>query len=294
MLEQINLEIAPRAVRGAGRALGLRQDHILDACCSARSGRRAARITVEGEPLKPEPKSDRGVVFQRYSVFPHLTVLGNVMHRPRVREGRGCFGRLFGASAAPRAIEEARELLAAVGLAGAREANIRRRFRAACSSGWLWRRRSCAGRRCLLLDEPFGALDPGIRADIHVLMRRIWNETELTVVMVTHDLSEAFELGTRVIAFERPRNRPEERERYGAQLSADITPPINGAVLPTGATVTKDIEIWPKKVAGSPGVLTRHGHSAPSLIGLHASARDDLRRLLSNPGRPGLARQLRL
>ena len=74
--------------------------------------------------------------------------------------------------------------------------------------------------KVLLLDEPFGALDPGIRADIHVLMKRIWNETDLTVVMVTHDLSEAFELGTRVIAFERPRNRPEERERYGARLIA--------------------------------------------------------------------------
>ena len=46
--------------------------------------------------------------------------------------------------------------------------------------------------RILLLDEPFGALDPGIRADIHVLIRRIWNENDLTVVMVTHDLSEAF------------------------------------------------------------------------------------------------------
>ena len=70
--------------------------------------------------------------------------------------------------------------------------------------------------KVLLLDEPFGALDPGIRADIHVLMKRIWNDTDLTVVMVTHDLREAFELGTRVIAFERPRDRPEERERFGA------------------------------------------------------------------------------
>jgi NitT/TauT family transport system ATP-binding protein len=81
--------------------------------------------------------------------------------------------------------------------------------------------------------------------------------------MVTHDLSEAFELATRIIAFERPRNRPEELERYGSRLSADIAVPANVAVLPKGATITKDIEIWPKKVAGSPGVLTRHGHSAP-------------------------------
>ena len=96
--------------------------------------------------------------------------------------------------------------------------------------------------KVLLLDEPFGALDPGIRADIHVLMKRLWNETDLTVVMVTHDMREAFTLGTRVIAFERPRDRPEERERFGARLS-------------------KDIELWPKKVAGSSAVWTRHGPS---------------------------------
>ncbi len=108
--------------------------------------------------------------------------------------------------------------------------------------------------KVLLLDEPFGALDPGIRADIHVLMRRMWNENELTVVMVTHDLSEAFRLGTRVIAFERPRNRPEELERYGATLSD-----FSG-----GATVTQDFEVWPRKIASDlNGALVKQRVLAP-------------------------------
>ncbi len=85
--------------------------------------------------------------------------------------------------------------------------------------------------RVLLLDEPFGALDPGIRAEMQTLMLRLWNETDLTVVMVTHDLSEAFTLATRVLVFERPRDRPEERARYGARL-------------------TQDIAVWPPRVAG--------------------------------------------
>ena len=51
------------------------------------------------------------------------------------------------------------------------------------------------GPKILLLDEPFGALDPGIRADIHVLMKRLWNETDLTVVMVTHDLQRGVPAG---------------------------------------------------------------------------------------------------
>ncbi len=53
----------------------------------------------------------------------------------------------------------------------------------------------------------------------------------MTVIMVTHDLREAFTLATRIIAFERLRDRSEERERYGA-------------------TITKDIAIWPPRVAG--------------------------------------------
>ena len=58
-------------------------------------------ITLDGAPLPTEPGPDRGVVFQRYSVFPHLTVLGNVHPRPRVRaEPR--LGRLFGAGAGSR------------------------------------------------------------------------------------------------------------------------------------------------------------------------------------------------
>src|SRR5690606_17086647 len=48
--------------------------------------------------------------------------------------------------------------------------------------------------RVLLLDEPFGALDPGIRKDMHGLLLELWNETGVTVFMVTHDLSEGFSL----------------------------------------------------------------------------------------------------
>lgn len=53
----------------------------------------------------------------------------------------------------------------------------------------------------------------------------------MTTVMVTHDLREAFTLATRIVAFERLRDCPEERERHGA-------------------TITRDISIWPPRVAG--------------------------------------------
>jgi NitT/TauT family transport system ATP-binding protein len=141
------------------------------------------------------------------------------------------------------------KLLEAVGLTGHEN-----KYPAALSGGMQQRLAlaQALNRRpgILLLDEPFGALDPGIRADIHVLIRRIWNENNLTVVMVTHDLSEAFRLGTRVIAFERPRNRPEELERYGATLGGDVQPTLVESP-PAGASITRDFDVWPKKIASA-------------------------------------------
>lgn len=260
VLEQIDLTIAPRAFVALVGPSGCGKTTFLRMLLGEEKPTRGT-ITVGGKPLKPEPDADRGVVFQRYSVFPHLTVLGNVMIG-REFEKAGPFGRLFG-SKRRQAEDEARVLLEAVGLLG-----NEKKYPASLSGGMQQRLALAQALmrrpKILLLDEPFGALDPGIRADIHVLMRRIWNESELTVVMVTHDLREAFALGTRVIAFERPRNRPEEAERYGARLSSDITPGMNGAALPKGATITKDIEIWPPKIAGAQDASKINGHPASS------------------------------
>ncbi|PZU19998.1 MAG: lauroyl acyltransferase [Shinella sp.] len=186
-------------------------------------------ILLDGVPLPPEPGPDRGVVFQRYSVFPHLTVLGNVMLGKELKASP-LSGKLFGA-ARKTAIEEARAMIAEVGLTGSED-----KYPAQLSGGMQQRLALAQALimrpKVLLLDEPFGALDPGIRHEIHLLMKRLWNETPMTVVMVTHDMREAFTLATRVIAFERPRDRPEEKLRYGA-------------------TITRDIPIWPPRRAGA-------------------------------------------
>lgn len=227
VLENISIEIADRAFvalvgpSGCGKTTFLRM--ILGQEAPTRG-----RILLDGQPLPPEPGADRGVVYQRYSVFPHMTVLGNVMAGPEMKASRFT-GRLYGA-AKRRLAEEARAMIAEVGLAGAED-----KYPAQLSGGMQQRLALAQALmmkpRVLLLDEPFGALDPGIRSDIHVLMKRLWNETPMTVVMVTHDLREAFTLSTRIIAFERLRKRPEEQERYGA-------------------LITKDIAIWPPRVAG--------------------------------------------
>ena len=179
-----------------------------------------------------------------------MTVLDNVMLGGELQTSR-FFGRLFG-ERRTAAKAAAMALLAEVGLTGHEH-----KYPAALSGGMQQRLALAQALMCkpkvLLLDEPFGALDPGIRAEIHVLIRRIWNASNLTVVMVTHDLSEAFRLATRVIAFERPRKRPEELERYGATLSGDLKIETDVKPAPAqGAQITRDIEIWPPRVAGAP------------------------------------------
>jgi NitT/TauT family transport system ATP-binding protein len=74
----------------------------------------------------------------------------------------------------------------------------------------------------LLLDEPFGALDPGTRKDMHALIMRLWTEHPMTVFMVTHDLNEGFHLGTRVLVFDKVRHDPQAPEAYGATITYDL------------------------------------------------------------------------
>ena len=251
VLEQVNLEIAPRAFVALVGPSGCGKTTFLRMLLGDETPTRG-HILLDGKQLKAEPDADRGVVFQRYSVFPHLTVLGNVVIGRELETSR-ILGRLFG-PARRKAEEDARALLAEVGLNGHED-----KYPAALSGGMQQRLALAQALmrkpKILLLDEPFGALDPGIRADIQVLMRKIWNESELTVVMVTHDLSEAFRLATRVVAFERRRDRPEEQVRYGATLSGDLddSQKPNGAA--HGATITRDFEVWPRKIAGPPVAL---------------------------------------
>lgn len=176
-------------------------------------------ITLDGAPLPPECGPERGVVFQRYSVFPHLTALGNVLLGAEFAQAPFA-ARLFG-SARRAAVAEAEAMLGEVGLADARN------LYPAQMSGGMQQRLAIAQAlikrpRILLLDEPFGALDPGIRGDMHALITRLWRAHGLTVIMVTHDIKEAFGLGTRVLTLDKRRHDPHAPHRYGAGVVYDL------------------------------------------------------------------------
>jgi NitT/TauT family transport system ATP-binding protein len=176
-------------------------------------------ILLDGQKLPPEPCAGRGVVFQRYSVFPHLRVVENVMLGLEFSSAP-LTARRFGASRR-RAMEEADGLLDAVGLHAARD-----KYPAQLSGGMQQRLALAQALilkpRLLLLDEPFGALDSGTKSSMHRLLTSLWRERDMAIVMVTHDLSEAFTLATRVVALDRVRVDPQAPEAFGATVKFDI------------------------------------------------------------------------
>src|SRR6266705_4753336 len=129
-----------------------------------------------------------GYVIQEIGIFPHLTVEENV----------GVVTRLEG-WARDQITAQARELLMLVGLDPDRFAS---RFPRELSGGQRQRvgvaRAIAADPPVILLDEPFGALDPLTRAELHAEFRRIQSRVRKTVIIVTHDMGEAFALGDRV------------------------------------------------------------------------------------------------
>lgn len=188
------------------------------------------QLLLEGKPIPAEPDQSRGIVFQQYSVFPHLTVLANVMIACEFQQSP-LLGKLLGR--AKRQVEEkAKALLDSVGLGQALHKYPHQ------LSGGMKQRLAIAQAlirqpRILLLDEPFGALDPGIRADMHQLILRLWKEHQLTVFMVTHDLREGFYLGTRLWVFDKLRHDPQAPNAYGAGITYDLPLGHSTQVIPT-------------------------------------------------------------
>lgn len=218
VLERISLDIEEGAFVSIIGPSGAGKSSLLRVILGQEKPTRG-RITLDGAALPPECGPDRGVVFQRYSVFPHLTVLGNTLLGLEFAAAPFA-ARLFG-SARRAAIAEAEAMLEQVGLGDAKD------LYPAQMSGGMQQRLAIAQAlikrpRILLLDEPFGALDPGIRSDMHVLITRLWREHGLTVIMVTHDIKEAFALGTRVLTLDKRRHDPHAPHRYGAGVVYDL------------------------------------------------------------------------
>ena len=138
----------------------------------------AGTISIDGRPVTA-PGSDRGMVFQKYSLYPWLTAAQNV-----------AFGMELQGRSRPEIRERTAYFLEVVGLADAA-----RRLPRELSGGMQQRiaiaRALAAEPQVLLLDEPFGALDIQIRESMQEFLRDLWQRTGLTALLITHDLEEA-------------------------------------------------------------------------------------------------------
>lgn len=192
---------------------------------------------IDGTPLADEPGPDRGIVFQRYSGFPHLTVRDNVLLGLELTDAPRA-GRLYGLRRR-MALARVDELLHAVGLHDARA-----KYPAQLSGGMQQRlaiaQSVITNPKVLLLDEPFAALDPGLSADMHRLILTLWRQHKMNVFMVTHDLKEGFELGTRLLVFDKVRRDPQAPNAYGAGITYDIALDANGRKLAPALAANAD------------------------------------------------------
>jgi NitT/TauT family transport system ATP-binding protein len=178
-------------------------------------------IKINGHPVG-SPSPDRGIVFQKYSLFPNLTVLENVMAGSRFK--RGTWWNPFAKNKAD--YEEALSYLEKVRLLDSlhkypHELSGGMQQRAAIAQALIMK------PPILLMDEPFGALDPHTREDLQVFILELWEKENLTIFFVTHDLEEACYLGSRLLVLSQyyTDDRGPQTSERGGKIVADYPLP---------------------------------------------------------------------
>ena len=194
-VDEVTIDIAPGefvalvGTSGAGKSTLLKMVNRLEEPDSG-------AVVLEGRPVADMPaaalRRSIGYVFQQIGLFPHMSVAANIGIGPRL-------------AGTPLASTRIAELLDLVELDGSHAA----RMPDALSGGQRQRvglaRALAIKPRLLLLDEPFGALDPVTRDALGEKVRRLHDNLGLTSIMVTHDMAEALLLADRVVVMERGR-----------------------------------------------------------------------------------------
>jgi NitT/TauT family transport system ATP-binding protein len=168
----------------------------------------SGEILVDGSPV-PGPGSDRGMVFQHYTLFPWLSVADNVAFGLQLKK-------------MPRAEQRSKVAyyLDIVGLSDCAKAYPKE------LSGGMKQRVAIARAlandpEVLLMDEPFGALDSQTKEQLQAFFHALWEKTHVTVLMITHDVEEAIFLSQRVHVMDRS-GKIRETVKVGLPKSRDI------------------------------------------------------------------------
>lgn len=184
-LQDVNFQIFPREFvclvgsSGCGKSTLL---NIIAGLIPPSSG----QVVVDGQSVTGRPGSDRGMVFQGYTLYPWLTVAQNVAfglqfqkiskaeQRNRVQYFLGVVGLRRFANNYPKQLSGGMKQRVAIARALANEPAV------------------------LLMDEPFGALDAQTKEQMQQFLLELWEQTHVTVLMITHDIEEAIYLSQRV------------------------------------------------------------------------------------------------
>jgi osmoprotectant transport system ATP-binding protein len=251
----------------------------------------AGSIEIDGVDVRSrhpaELRRGIGYVIQNVGLFPHRTVLDNIATVPMLTGARRTEAR-----------SAALALLERVGL----PASVAHRYPAQLSGGQQQRvgvaRALAADPPILLMDEPFSAVDPVVRAQLQDEMVRIQRELGTTVVFVTHDIDEALHLGDLIVVFA-PGGRIAQVAEPATLLAApadDFVADFIGhdrgyralsfadaGALPTGPAATVSADAVFAAVDGG-GVGSGHGEYDAALAGRPAASRWAL--LLDDDRRP--------
>ncbi len=187
-LRDVNLEIQDREYVSIIGPSGCGKTTLIK-CIAGIVSPSAGEIYVDGKPITDLPIESRnvGYVFQDIALFPHLDVRSNISYGPRVK-----------ATEEESAKQLVKELIDLV------ELSDRANSRASELSGGAQQKVAIAralgsGSTLLLLDEPFGALDAKVRAELRYEIRRMIKDLKLTALHVTHDQEEAMSVADRVV-----------------------------------------------------------------------------------------------
>ena len=156
----------------------------------------AGAVLINGEDIagmdQVQLRRNIGYAIQGSVLFPHMSVEQNIAYVPNLLNRRD----------KKRTREAVDKWMRIVGLDG----ELKRRYPDELSGGQQQRvgiaRALAASPELLLMDEPFGAVDEITRAQLQTELKRIWQQTGITVLFVTHDISEALRLGTKVLVMD--------------------------------------------------------------------------------------------
>ncbi len=190
----------------------------------------AGEVQLEEHPVVG-PGSDRGMVFQAYTLFPWLTVKKNVM-----------FGLEVNGHSRFESEREAMQWLQLIGLEKFADAYPHQ------LSGGMKQRvaivRALANQpRILLMDEPFGALDAQTRARMQAHLLEIWRKIDVTVVFITHDLDEAIFLADRILVLAAHPGRVQELIEVPVPRPRSLTQVVTPEFLATKARLEELIYV---------------------------------------------------